>query len=1079
LHYLNLKTKTYEPNPSISSPAALKTSFQAAGASYPDAKKSPCDTKPTAVRKTAEKIEPEMKKLYLLLILSCMTVAGYAQQQIRGTVSDQNGVPVIGATVIIRNSTTGTTTDIEGHFQINAKPGDMLDITYIGYKSAEQPVGPATEYTITLTEDAEVLEEVVVTGYMSEKKADLTGAVSVVKMKDVADTPTGNVLSSLQGRVPGVNIITDGTPGGMNTSTLVRGTTTVNNSSPLYVIDGVMTRDNIASILSSNDVESIQVLKDAASAAIYGAQAANGVIIITTKRAKKGEIHVDFNMSLTAQTFATGMDLLDAQQWGECYWAAYKYANNGATPNSIVYGNGEKPVLQPYYYEADGIRIPTGNTDWAEEIFSTALMQDYSLTLSKGSENGSTSLSVNYLNQDGMCRNTDFERFNTRLSSDYRFLNDRLRIGESIAVNHWTRHFNPGGIEENVIAQHPAIPVYDDRGGYAGGYVDILGDKPNLVRLTDNEANNRHAYWRVFGNAYIEIEPVKHLTLKSNFGVNYYNEFNSVFEPAWREGSRSSADNSLEVTNSYNLGWVWSNTIAYACDIDRHSFSVLLGTEAKKEHAEDLLGRGKSLAIEDLDYRYLNGITKEPVAGNGASNYAMISYFAKANYSYDNRYLLSATVRRDASSRFGSKKNSAVFPSVSAGWRISQERFMNGATDWLSDLKLRASWGVNGNDMIDNEATYTKYVVSLKDAGYNISGDGTTLAPGVYKIMSANPNLRWEQTQQLNVGLDASLLDGRLGFSVDYFDKDTKDMLIRRDYIATIGEGGYYWYNGISMNNKGLEMVLSWRDRKRDFNYEVVFNLSYNKNKITDLPSDIYYTYGGGNGTDKTIVGQPFGSWMGYRTDGLFRTQQEVDDYLAAYDVQIGAPGVGRIRYRDIDGNGVIDTRDQTWLGSDQPRWMGGLNFSCSWKGIDFGVFFNGMVRDAWNNSKYYTDLFQCWTGNHSTRLLDAAAAYDRFTATGYYDGKIPALTTVDSNNENRGSDFYIEDGSFIKLKTFTLGYTFPSKWTSRIKMRNARIYFQMQNVFTLTGYTGADPEGLGYTYPQPRTYTFGLSFGF
>lgn len=1010
----------------------------------------------------------------------CAIVTGYAQQlTVRGTVTDQNGTPVPGATVAVRNTTIGTITNIDGVFTLNAGQGDVLDITFIGYKSAEQVVGTASDYPITLEEDAEVLDEVVVTGYMTEKKADLTGAVSVVKMKDVIDTPAGNVLSSLQGRVPGMNITTDGTPGGMNTSTLVRGTTTINNSSPLYVIDGVMTRDNIASILSSNDVESIQVLKDAASAAIYGAQAANGVIIITTKRAKEGEIKVDFNMTLTAQTFSTGIDLLDAQQWGECYWTAYKYANNGATPNSLVYGNGPTPVLQPYYYDADGIRIPTANTDWAKEIYSTALMQDYSLTLSKGSKNGSTSLSMNYLNQDGLCRNSDFERFNTRLASDYRFLDNRLRIGESISVNRWTRHFNPGGIEENVIAQHPAIPVYDEQGGYAGGYVDILGDKPNLIRLTDNEANNRHQYWRVFGNAYIEIEPVKHLTLRSNFGVNYYNEFNSEFTPAWREGSRSEKENSIAVSHVYDFNWVWSNTLSYARDIARHSFSVLLGTEAKKERHEDLLGSGKGLAIEDIDYRYLKGVTKEPGVGNIASNYAMISYFAKANYSYDNRYLISATVRRDASSRFGSRKNSAVFPSVSAGWRISQEKFMNGASNWLSDLKVRASWGVNGNDMIDNEATYTKYIVSLKDAGYNISGDGTTLAPGVYKTMSANPNLRWEQTRQFNIGIDASLLDNRLGFSVDYYDKDTKDMLICRDYIATIGEGGYYWYNGISMNNKGVEMLLSWRDRKKDFSYEIVFNLSYSKNRITGLPSDIYYQYGGGNGTDKTIVGQPFGSWMGYQTEGLFRTQQEVDDYLAAYDVQIGAPGVGRIRYRDVDGNGIIDTRDQTWLGSDQPRWAGGLNVSCAWKGIDLNLFFNGMIRDAWNNSKYYTDLFQCWTGNHSTRLLGAEAAWRQFETTGYYGSDTPALTTVDSNSENRSSDFYIEDGSYLKLKTLTLGYTFPAKWMNKIRMRNARVYFQMQNVFTLTNYTGADPEGLGYTYPQPRTYTFGLSFGF
>lgn len=1023
----------------------------------------------------------KLKCCISILFLFVLPSLSFSQTKgVTGVVtSAEDGLGTIGVSVVEKGTTNGTTTDIEGKYQIQlTRESATLVFSMIGMVAQEKTVRNGDVVDVVLSENQQLLDEVVVTGYTSERKVDITGSVSVVKMKDIANIPTGNVLSSLQGRVPGVNITTDGTPGGMNTSTLIRGTTTINDSSPLYVIDGVMTRDNIASILSSNDVESIQVLKDAASAAIYGAQAANGVIIITTKRAKKGEIKVDFDMSLTAQTFTTGIDLLNTQQWGDVYWQAYKYSY-GVTPNSAVYGNGETAVPQEYYYNTDKLKIRTANTDWAKEIYSTSLMQNYNVTLSKGADNGSTSLTLNYMDQDGLIRNTDFKRLNTRLTSDYHFLNNRLRIGESISINRWTRHLNPGGIEEQVLAQHPAIPIYDENGGYAGGYVDILGDKPNMIRLTDNEKNNRHTYWRIFGNAYIEVEPVKNLILKSNFGINYYNEFNSVFIPSWQEGSRTVKTNELTTSNAYKYNWVSSNTAAYNFTINKHSASALLGFEAKKDYSEHLNGYGTNLSIEDTNYLYLDGVTAGQTVGNNASTYAMVSVFGRANYSYDGKYLLSGTLRRDASSRFGSKKNYGYFPSVSGGWRISSEPFMSTTTNWLSDLKLRASWGINGNDMIDNEATYTKYIVSLRDASYNISGDGSILAPGAFKDITGNPLLKWEQTTQTNIGIDAAFLNNRMGIAFDYFNKDTKDMLIKRDYIAVIGEGGYYWYNGISMNNKGFEVTLNWRDNIKDFNYEIALNLSYYKNKVTDLPSDIYYTYGGGNGTDKTIVGKPLGSWMGYKTDGIFRTQEEVNEYNSKYDVQIGEAGIGRVKYQDINDDGKINTADQTWLGSDRPKLIGGLNLAASYKGFDINMFFNGMVRDAWNNSKYYTDFFQLWTGNHSTRLLSALSAWKEYEQTGVYKSDIPALTVDNKNNEERGSDYYIENGSYIKLKSLTLGYTLPNKLMSRLKLRNARVYIQSQNLFTITKYKGADPEGLGYTYPLPRTYTLGLSFGF
>ena len=404
---------------------------------------------------------------------------------------------------------------------------------------------------------------------------------------------------------------------------------------------------------------------------------------------------------------------------------------------------------------------------------------------------------------------------------------------------------------------------------------------------------------------------------------------------------------------------------------------------------------------------------------------------------------------------------------------------MEATRNWLSDLKIRGSWGINGNDLIDNEAFYAKYLMSLDRGSYNMSGDGTTLAPGAYRIRTTNPDLKWEKTYQTNIGVDAGFLNNRLTVSLDYFYKETKDMLVEKPYIATIGEGGYCWYNGGEMTNKGVEGTINWRDAvNKDFSYDIAFNFTVSKNKVTDLLDDIYYTYGGGY-AGHSLVGQSLGSWMGFKTDGVFHTQAEVDEYCQKYQVEFGKPEVGRIRYVDADGDGKINYNDRTWLGCDLPKAQFGLNLGANYKGFDLSMFFSAIIRDAFNNSKYYTDLFQCWNGNHGRRLLDAANAYDEYLTTGYYNCDTPAPTTDNGNNEHEVSEFHIENGSFLRMKTLTLGYTLPASVRGKLHMSNARVYFQAQNLFTVTGYTGADPEGLGYPYALPRQYTLGIQFGF
>lgn len=1019
-----------------------------------------------------------MKKLILSAIMLIIAVLSANAQEItvKGcVVSATDSEPLIGASVISSaNYSTGTSTDIDGNFTLKVKEGTSLTISYVGYKTTTVKAQP--EMLIRLSEDSEILDEVVIVGYSTEKKSDLTGSVSVVKMKDVADTPTGNVIQSLQGRVPGMTITTDGTPGGLSTGTSIRGASSFRSDAngPLYVIDGVMTRENPGTIINSNDVESIQVLKDAASASIYGAQAANGVIIITTKRAKKGEAKVTFDVTLTAQTYTSGLDLLDAYQWGDVYWAAYKYAHNGETPNSAVYGNGPTAKLQTYK-NLNGVDVSPQTTNWEDEIHRTALMQTYSVGLSKGSDNGSSSLSLSWLDHDGIVVGSDFKRFNSRLSSDYGFLNNRLRVGGNVAVNWWTAHYMPDGAEENAVKQHPAKSVYDDSGVYNDQINDVLGDAPNMMRLIENNKGNKHEYWRIFGNAFLQVEPVKNLILKTNFGANYYNETNKTFEPKWLRDNV----NKLTQSTGKNVDWVWTNTAQYNIDLGKHSLMALIGVEAKRYHNESFYGYGENLTIEDPNYLYLENVTSGKNVGAGASNYSMFSGFGKINYTYDERYLLSFTIRRDASSRLSKDHNYDWFPSVSAGWRISNEKFMESTRGWLDELKLRASWGINGNDLIDNEAFYAKYLMSLNRGSYNMNGDGVTLSPGAYRIRTTNPDLKWEKTYQTNVGIDASFLRNRLSVSLDYFYKDTKDMLVEKPYIATIGEGGYCWYNGGEMTNQGFEGQINWRDEAgKGFSYELGLNISVQKNKVTDLLDDIYYNYGGGY-ADHSLVGQSFGSWMGFKTDGVFHSQAEVDEYCSQYQVEFGKPGVGRIKYVDENGDGKINYNDRTWLGCDLPKVQLGFNFGAKWKGFDLSLFFTSIIRDAFNNSKYYTDLFQCWNGNHGTRLVEAANAYNEFLKTGYYNCDTPAPTTDNSNNEHEVSEFHIEDGSFLRLKTLTLGYTLPANVMKKLRLTSARVYFQAQNVFTITSYTGADPEGLGYPYAMPRQYTFGIQFGF
>ena len=1009
-------------------------------------------------------------RLCTLIVLLFAGIYSFAQQvQVKGTVVEKSsGESIIGASVMeVGSNSNGTITDIDGNFTLSVASGATLSVSYIGYKTVTVKARPTLR--IELTEDSQLIDEVVVTGYMSEKKASLTGSVAVVKMKDVADIPTGNVLSSLQGRVAGMNITTDGTPGGGNTSTLVRGKSSFRNdaNSPLYVIDGVMTRENISSILSSNDVESIQVLKDAASASIYGAQAANGVIIITTKRAKKGETRVDFDMSLTLQTYQCGFDMLNADAWGQVYWSAYKYANNGATPSSEIYGNGATPQLQDYI-GLNGAKVHAVDTDWRDVVYRTALMQNYSATLSKGSDNGAFSLALNYLDHDGLVENTNFQRINTRISSNYHYLDNRLRIGENVAINRWTQTLSPAGVDENAIKQHPAKTVYDENGNYNDAINDVLGDAPNMARLLENEKQNKHDYWRIFGNAFLEIEPIKNLVLKTNFGMNYYDETNKTFEPAWARDEV----NKLTQSSNKRLDWVWTNTVTYSKAFGKNNLTALLGTEAKKNHSESMFGYGTGLAVEDEDYIYLDGVTAGKNVGAGASNYGMVSYFGKVNYDYEGRYLASVTVRRDASSRLAKGNNVDYFPSVSAGWRISSEKFMEATRDWLADLKLRASWGVNGNDIIDNEAPYTKYLISLKDASYNMNGDGTTLAPGGYKVRSTNPDLKWETKTTFNLGADIGLFANRLMLTAEYYYSKTTDMLYAYEVPVPPFAYNTLLANIGSMSNRGFELGLSVQPiSKKDMDLNINMNLSFQSNKLISLSGDYKGMSmsaanitaigsldgagqnGGDNNVVYQIVGQPLGVFYLPHCKGLVKNEN--GSYF--YDIE------------DLDHNGKVDLSDggdRYIAGQATPKVILGSNISFRYKNYYISIQMNGAFGHKIFNG----------TGLAYTSM----ACFPDYNV--FKDA--PKKNIIDQ----RVSDYWLEKGDYLNFEHLTIGYNVPLR--SKL-IRSLRVSCNISNIGTITGYKGLTPMINSYVvnstmgiddkrnYPLYRTYSLGLSVQF
>ena len=1032
----------------------------------------------------------QTKRLIVSFFSLLLCTIMYAQE-IGGNVVDATGEPVIGATVMEKGTSNGTVTDFDGNFKLKVAAGKTLTFSYIGYQTQELPAADGMK--VTMQDDALALNEVVVTGYTTQRKADLTGAVSVVSVGELAKQNENNPIKAMQGRVPGMNISADGAPSGSAT-VRIRGIGTLNNNDPLYIIDGVPTKAGMHE-LNGNDIESIQVLKDAASASIYGSRAANGVIIITTKKGKEGKIKIDFDASISVQTYAHKMEVLNAKEFGKVMWQGY--VNDGLDPNQNGLG-----YRYDWGYNAQGIptlngitmnkyldvagTTPAADTDWFKETTRTGLIQQYNVSLSSGSERSSSFFSVGYYGNKGIIKQSDFNRISARINTEYKLLKikdlDVITIGEHFTLNRTSEVQAPGGFLQNVLQFNPSLPVRTTNGDYAGP-VGGYPDRENPLARLDRNSDNRYTYWRLFGDAYIDINPLKDFHIRSSFGLDYSQKEQRIFTYPVTEGTVANPINGVEGKQEHWTKWMWNAIATYNLEIGKHRGDAMVGMEINREDDKWFSGKKYDYAILNPDYMWPNaGVGEAEAYGNGGG-FTLVSFFGKVNYTYDDKYMASFTIRHDGSSRFGKNHRYGTFPSVSAGWRINQEKFLKDVS-WIDNLKLRASWGQTGNQEIDNIARYTIFESNYGEAGfggqsygtsYDIAGTngGQQLPSGFKRNQLGNDDLKWETTTQTNLGLDFGLFRNALYGSFEWYYKKTKDILVYMPGIGVMGEGSSQWINAGEMLNKGVEFNLGYRGDIGHFSYDVTGNIGTYRNEITKIPETLAAngTFGG-NGV-KSVIGHPMGAQVGYVYDGIFKSQAEIDNHAQ----QDGA-GLGRIRWKDLNKDGVINEKDQDWIYSPVPDFTWGLNIYLQYKDFDFTMFWQGAQGvDVISDLKKETDL---WSGlnisnlNKGRRLLDAWSPANP-------GSNIPAVSTMDNNNEKRVSTYFVENGSYAKLRTIQLGYNFPKSICDKIHLSRLRMYLSAQNLLTIKSknFTGVDPENANFGYPIPLNVTFGLNVSF
>ncbi len=1049
---------------------------------------------------------------------------------ITGQVFDDTGSPLPGATIVLKGSSSiGTTTNGEGRFTLNVPENSapVLIISSIGYATQEVAVNNRTTVEIRLLVDAKSLNEVVVIGYGTQKKADLTGSVAVIDIKELNQQPTAQITDQLQGRASGVTVQTSGQPG-QAPQVRIRGINTFGNNTPLYVVDGVPT--TTINDLNPNDIASMQVLKDAGAASIYGARAANGVIILTTKRGSKNEkVKVSYDAYYGSQRVKQGnvWNTLSPQEMANLKWVALKNTNPGEPINDAQYGSGATPVLpnyiapagaqtvdealykvDPNYSNPDDVnnfyRIVKANkegTDWFHAIFKPAPITSHNLSVTGGSDRGNYLFSLNYFNQQGTLIDTYLKRYTLRSNSQYN-VNSHIRLGENLAYsisdNPQISINDPGGTIGMAYRAQPIIPIYDIRGNYAGGYGPGLGDAFNPVAMQARTLNNRGLANRLFGNVFAEVDFLKHLTVRTSFGGEFASSSYHSFSYPQYENSENSKTNSYSESATSSNNWTWTNTVTYRNTFKNvHNVTVVVGTEAYKNHYREVGGTTQSYF--SFDPNYVNLSTGSGTKNNYSdiSQDALFSYLGRLDYNFKERYLLGVTLRRDGSSRFLHYQY-GWFPAVSAGWRISEESFMKGIS-WFDDLKIRGGYGIMGNQLnVDPANAYTTYASSRVSSYYPMTGSNSTITEGFERSRIGNPDARWEKNINTNIGVDASLFKGKLQLTVDYYRKDIRDLLYNPERTGTSGQGQVPFINIAHMKNEGVDLSATTDiDVTRDLKLNATLTFTTYNNKILNISNNTPYfdeqsLNFNGSYVIRNAVGHPLSQFFGYQVAGFWNSQEEINTANASVQQASGDPNavyqtdvaVGRFRYADTNGDGQITDDDRTFLGNPNPKFSYGLNLGATYKRFDFSMFLYGVAGNKiWNNLKWWHDFSSSFYSAKSHTAL-----YDSWTPD-HHDAKAPIQETVGSfSTANVPNSYFVENGGYLRARNIQLGYTLPANTLQKLGVSRLRVYVQAANLFTITNYSGLDPELTGNTtsfgidtgaYPNQRQYLFGINLSF
>lgn len=989
-------------------------------------------------------------RMMVCLIGMLLPMCIFAQQiTVQGVVKDQTGETVIGASVMEKGTTNGTITGIDGDFSLNMSSNGTLVVSFVGYKTQEVQVKGQKQLQVVLSEDAEMLDEVVVIGYGTMKKSDLTGAVSSIGNKDIKDSPVSNLGQAIQGKISGVQIVDAGKPGD-NVSIKIRGLGSINNCDPLVVIDGVPTDLGLSS-LNMADVERLDVLKDASATAIYGSRGANGVVMITTKRGTEGKGKLAVSANYSFQNATNVPSLLNAAQYAEL-------------SNDMMVNSGRNP--NPEW--ANPSELGAG-TDWMDELLRTGVMQNYTVSYSGGNEKSHYYVSGGFLDQSGIVKSVNYRRFTFQSNSDAQVLK-WLKFSNNITFSADTKKSGSYNIGDALKAL-PIYPVKNEDGSWSGpdGNSEWYGSTRNPIGPTELNKSQTDGY-NFLANLTAELTFTKWLKFKSTFGYDAKFWFIDNFTPKYNWKPTPTEETSRYKSDNKSFTYLWDNYFLFDHTFaEKHRVGLMAGMSAQW-NTNDYLNAQKNVFMFDNVHEMDNGEEMYAIGGN-ETEWALLSYMARVNYSYEDRYLLTATIRRDGSSRFGKKHRWGTFPSVSVAWRASQEKWFP-KNDYINDLKVRAGYGVTGSQAsVGNYSYLASYNTSVYPFGIS-SGNQTALVSSTL----ANPYIHWEEVAQTNIGFDASLFNSRVMFSFDTYLKETRDMLVKASIPITSGfeDTTTTYTNAGKVRNQGIEMSLHTINLTGELGWETNLTATYNKNKIKDLNSDVPYYINQINNSYVTMLAKdyPINVFYGYVTDGIFQNQSEVNTHA----VQPGAEP-GDIRFRDLNNDGVINDSDRTVIGNPNPSWLFSMNNSLSYKGFELSVFLQGIAGNKIYNANNIDNTGMAAAYNQTTDVLK------RWQGEGT-SNSMPRAVFGDPNQNTRVSDRFVENGSYLRLKNITLSYTFPKQWLQKAQIENARLSLSCENVATITGYSGFDPEvginGIDQNrYPISRTFSLGLNFNF